>query len=190
VDLTTLRDDIAASTPQDWHRVEAGPQYRDRFTTSTYYDDDRKRVEVEVSWHHDLMVLRADIDVSIAWGMDVDIDPKERDLRVEGWAKLLDLDEPPRLFFADIFYRGALVDRVVLCSVDYGDGCVPLPDVSGVADELQPETEGRRYRYTATPWELGVARLIHDTAFLLGGKSFDSYIERAQMGPPDDLPPI
>jgi hypothetical protein len=182
--LDEIRQLVMMSLPQDWHRIAAGPNNRDRSIVTEHYGaDGEKHTELNVTGHYEFMVLRVDVDISVAWGMDVDVDPEDRGLRVEGWATKLELPKPPRLFFADTFYRGALVDRDLLC--DAGDVCLPLPDPAGIADELQPKTDGLRYRYRASRRHIALARLIYDLSYP-GSCSFDAALERAGIRPEDE----
>jgi hypothetical protein len=187
--LDEIRQLVMMSLPQDWHRIAGGPSYRDRSIVTERRDadgdrhDGDKHTELNVTGHDEFMVLRVDVDISIAWGMDVDIDPEDRGLRVEGWANKLELPKPPRLFFADTFYRGALVDRDLLCHA--GDVCLPLPDPAGIADELQPKTDGLCYRYRASRRHIALARLIYDLSYP-GSCSFDAALDTAGIRPDDE----
>jgi hypothetical protein len=182
--LDEIRQLVMMSLPQDWHRIAAGPNHRDRSIVTEHRGaDGETHTEQNVTGHDEFMVLRVDVDISVAWGMDVDIDPEDRGLRVEGWAKTLELPKPPRLFLADTFYRGALVDRDLLCHA--GDVCLPLPDPAGIADKLQPKTDGLRYRYRASRRHIALARLIYDLSYP-GSCSFDAALEIAGIRPEDE----
>jgi hypothetical protein len=182
--LDEIRQLVMMSLPQDWHRIAGGPSKRGRFiVTERRGADGDTHTELNVTGHDEFMVLRVDVDISVAWGMEIDIDPEDRDLRVEGWAKKLELPKPPRLFFADTFYRGALVDRDLLCHA--GNVCLPLPDPADIADELQPKTDGLRYRYRASRRHIALARLIYDLSYP-GACSFDTALEIAGIRPDDE----
>jgi hypothetical protein len=102
-----------------WHWVKDGPHYRDRFVDlNTTLEDGSDQHAVGTDAHGSLLVLLADVDVSIAWRMPLHWNGSGSDLSCEGWSQRLDVKRPPEAMYADVFFRGALVDRGVLCAVD------------------------------------------------------------------------
>lgn len=169
MELTELRAKVLEAGTSGWHLVEDGPHYRDRFVDlSTTREDGSPRYAVGADAHRSLVVLRGDVDISMTWGMPFKWDNQSRDLSADGWAQRLDLASSPEAMYADVFFRGALVDRAVLCAVHshkFGRVCLPYPTSTRIADELLSIDEGLRYGYTASDWELNMARLIHGLDF-------------------------
>ena len=77
--------------------------------------------------------------------------------------------------YADVFYRGSLVDRALLVVADGGRYYVPIPrttypNQTGHAAEELGEPE---HHYTR--WEIGFARIVHSFEH---GRSFDEAMAR------------
>ena len=178
--LEELRSLVLGADVPEWHWVQDGPHYRDRFVDlSTTLEDGSGHYAVGTDAHRSLLVLLADVDVSIAWGMPMHWNGSGRDLSRGGWSQRLDVKRPPVAMYADVFFRGALVDRGVLCAVDshlYGKVCLPYPSAMRIADELRPIDDGKRYAYTASNWDLRLARLVHALDF---SGDFDPCLRRS-----------
>lgn len=111
-------------------------------------------------WHDVRAVLIEDVDIAIEWGMSADPFERRQDYTPE-WAPFP--DRSVELCYADLFYRGALVDRVSIASVDGGRAYLPTP---------KRRDEG--WVVMDRPYQL--VRLIND---IMGGREFDSYFERS-----------
>ncbi|ABH00226.1 MULTISPECIES: hypothetical protein [Rhodococcus] len=73
--LDELRKMIRETTTEDWNHIHcwgggAGPSYRDRTVTALVGKTDA--IENEVESHGNVAILRDDLDISIAWGLDLD----------------------------------------------------------------------------------------------------------------------
>ena len=136
-----IRELMRNSAPDDWYTIQEGPTYRSRFAYSTGPDNQWR---LEEDSHHTTLVYRPDVDLTIAHGMDVDSPISDPEL---AWAKAFS-DKSVQLQFADILWRGSLIDRVDYARVDGARGIVPM---GGGHDGLN-----------VTSYERDVARLLHD----------------------------
>ncbi len=109
--------------------------------------------------HSNLAVYRNDIDISIAWGMDMDWagvnDPIKRNY--EFTQDFFDTSGHPQ--FADVFYRGALVDREILVTVDNANALLPLP--RAMWGETDDPTKPNRIGESVTQWQFDFGHLVH-----------------------------
>lgn len=95
-----------------------GPSYLNRFTVWSTANNDS--VGLDVDSHGNLAVLKEDLSISVAWGLEHNADFKEE------WAN----DFPDRRassYFVDFFYNGNLIYRDIYVSVDGGRANIPLP---------------------------------------------------------------
>lgn len=152
MNMSELRSTILESSLNDWKRVPVqGPTYRDRFVPWLSPAD--KTSGIEVHSHSDVAVFEPDIDLTMAFGMRA---PGAVENPSFKWAKFPDPEITTHI--ADIFWRGALVDRVDYISVD-GHRC-NLPIGGG--------HQGLRI----TKYDYTIARILD---YLEGGDRFDQY---------------
>lgn len=93
--------------------------------------------------------------------------PEERDYLLENFDQYKDVrfpDKKIRYQSIDVFYRGTVIDRVLVHSIDGDRSYLPL------ADEI---SDG----WTVPAWEHDVTRLVDG---LRGGSEFDSYFARTK----------
>lgn len=156
---------ITGSSPDDWALIEiVGDVYLDRLEQAS--SGDRNWLEVES--HGYLAVYRADVDLRLAWGMT-----KDTGLTFEGW------DFPDRSIdrqYVDGFWRGALVARWPVLSVDGGRCYLPSPYLSAVETGARPQ-DLEIVGTTVKASETALARLLQR---VLGrdDRDFDSYLQR------------
>jgi hypothetical protein len=121
MDLFALRKLITESRDEEWHTVKNGPYFHDGFgevqSAEGHY--------LEHQTHYYRFVLMSDVDVSIEFGMSLDSDRNAVSLKGFGWDFTFP-DESLRREFIDIFYRGALVDRLLVLDVDGGRSTLPI----------------------------------------------------------------
>ena len=147
MNLRELRSVLTRSDPSEWSKVDSdGPLYRNGFVVSGLRDDGRI---TDVYWHHSAAVYREDIDLTIQWGMDMDPTRDRDDWHFIWQEKLISKRVSP--YRVDAFWRGVLVDRYALISVDNGHGLVPFPHTSG----SEPD-----WYDAVTEREVAVARLV------------------------------
>ncbi|ELB95049.1 MULTISPECIES: hypothetical protein [Rhodococcus] len=156
--LDELRKIIRETTTEDWNHIHcwgggAGPSYRDRTVTALVGKTDA--IENEVESHGNVAILRDDIDISIAWGLDLDFrglrDAGSRPPRSFDWAKNFP-NEDVWISIGDIFYRGSLVDRVLFAVVDGGRVLLPWAH-----EQFSGPDEGD---VVTSSWEYDFARLV------------------------------
>lgn len=169
--LQELRGLIASTTGSDWERVATGPYFHDGF--SSVWDKEGSRIE-EARSHGEKAVLIDDIDVSLEWGFTWSDDRDESWPWADGFP-----DQKAHSFWVDIFYRGALVDRVRLVSVD--GGRADLPTAGAVrndgGDPGQPAPSMASYDWYVDDWDYDVARVINS----IRGLDFDQYFRGAGL---------
>ncbi|MCV7285346.1 hypothetical protein H7J87_08395 [Mycolicibacterium wolinskyi] len=163
MDLHTLRHKIADSTSGGWNKITcwgagSGPVYH--YGLSSENGDNG--IETEAKGHANTAVLIEDVDISIAWGYDPDetqrIDHRQT-FDYDFLPELADDDTPVTRIYADVFYRGALVDRMLFAVADGGRYYVPIPRTVypnrvSVRERGEPE-----HHYTR--WQLGFASLLN-----------------------------
>jgi hypothetical protein len=153
--LHEIRTAIRESAAEYWNYIPEGPLFNYNLGTS----DGSAQV---FGWHDARAVLEDDVDIALEFGMSDDpFDHKEK--WTEDWAHFPDTQIVG--FYCDVFYRGALVDRVLLTSVDGGRATLPLPD-------RKRDGSG----WTVNDWPHELARLVND---LHGRRDFEDYFERS-----------
>jgi hypothetical protein len=153
MNLYALRKLIGETWSDHWNLINDGPQYN--YNLGTIND-----VATVTGWHHARAVLTEDVDVALEFGMTDDPFGHRENWRAD-WAPFAD----PKVSgeYCDVFYRGALVDRVHLVSVDGGRAILPLP-------------HHREGQWTVMDWDYTVARLVDD---LTGHREFATYFENS-----------
>ncbi|MDQ0649513.1 hypothetical protein QFZ53_003709 [Microbacterium natoriense] len=144
---------ISESWDEWWNYIPEGPLYNYNLGTSNGGAS-------VFGWHDARAILNEDVDIAIEWGMSEDPFENRRDYKPE-WAPFP--DPTAHLCYADIFYRGALVDRVLMASVDGGRAYLPAP-----------EHKDGKLIVMDRPYQL--VRLIND---ITGTRDFESYFERS-----------
>jgi len=168
--LDELRHIIIASDADDWH-VLSGPSYLDRFMPVEVGRGDEMVYELRHGEHDSRAVFKPDVDVSIAWGLHLNPDePAYFSEWTQGFP-----DKNAYAYYADVFYRGSLVDRVPIVAVDGGRYKIAIPeqDLEEISN-MQPKLIG----YWLGPWKNAVGKLITN---LVGGYSYEEGLKRASI---------
>lgn len=112
-------------------------------------------------YHSARAVFIDDIDVALEWGMPEDpLEPNEGEFTAE-WAPFR--NPSIKLCFADVFYRGSLVERVSIASVDGNRVYLPTPEQQDDA-------------WVVSDREFHLARVINDIA---GKRDFETFFKRS-----------
>ncbi|TQK19110.1 hypothetical protein FBY40_1601 [Microbacterium sp. SLBN-154] len=151
--LHEIWKEIIESHEGYWNYIPRGPLFNYNLGTSNG--------AAWVAGYHDARaVLLHDVDIALEFGMDSNI-WQEREPAKPEWAPFADRE----VFFVwcDIMYRGSLVDRVELASVDGGRATLPFP-----------EKRDGEWIVMDRPYHL--ARVIDD---IQGGREFEEYFERS-----------
>lgn len=151
--LHEIWNKISESWDEWWNFIPEGPLFNYNLGTSN-------GTAAVLGWHDARAVLNENVNISIEWGMPEDPFENRRDYKPE-WAKFP--DPTAHLVYADLFYAGALVDRVLMASVDGGRAYLPVP-----------KREGDRWVVMDRPYQL--VRLISDIS---GSRDFDDYFKRS-----------
>jgi len=159
---------VTGSAGSDWEMLPPGPLYLDRLGEVVSAEGHW----VEVDTHHYMAVYREDVDLRLAWGLQVD----DR-LRFEG---LTFLHDSISRFAVDAFWHGALVARWYLLLVD--EGRCYLPNVGHEFVRTSDSALGgvQPFALSATASEIRLATLLND---LVGRHSQEtaSYFEQANV---------
>lgn len=166
--LEELRQTIIESDREhDWHDI----------ITGTYFSEVPDVDNDTFEWHQSMIVYKEDVDLSIQWGMDArgmdHVKTADQIWREHGHFP----DMEARVELADVFWRGALVDRVQLVVVDGGRALLPIGDQRALNFDhaAAPGNQEIKWEYSATHFEIGVARLLD------GGGEFDRYFGQTTM---------
>ncbi|WP_374947105.1 hypothetical protein [Agreia sp.] len=113
---------IEPTGPAQWNAITFGPMYHQNLSAS---GNGQGGSVVRVAQHGTRAVLSDDVDISIEFGMDA------ATIQIEAlldWVKPANFEyDNARPFFVDLFYRGALVDRVIAVWIDQFRAALPLP---------------------------------------------------------------
>ncbi|WP_020101070.1 hypothetical protein [Mycobacterium sp. 360MFTsu5.1] len=165
MDLHTLREKIIESSPEEWNKITcwgdaAGPVYRYSLTSERGESD----IQTEAKGHSNTAVLIADIDISIAWGWDPDESlwgPRGgRDFDFSDFLPIFPDDDVSRMY-TDVFYRGALVDRVLFVVADGGRHYVPIPRTTYPDKPGYTAAEYGEPEHHYTRWQIGLATVVN-----------------------------
>ena len=155
MNLFTLEQQITETWDERWHLLADGPQFHYNLGTVG-------NVASVFGYHSWRAVLNEDVDIAIEFGLNDD--PSNDDGNwTAPWAPFPDESVHGR--YADVFYRGALVDRELLASVDGGRAVLPIPSRQGK-------------KWVASHWEHELARLVDE---LNGHSEFVDYFTRSGM---------
>jgi hypothetical protein len=161
-----IRKTITASSPDDWAVIAAdGLTFLARFGGVS----SRKQHWLETDSHVCLAVYKADIDLRLAWGLTLG-----EGLEFDGFNFA---DSSITRQAVDGFWRGALVTRWYVLSVDGHRGYLPDPHPAHAGPGEGARDSGT-VRWTAKASEVALARLLQAQVHE-GGRDFDSYMEQA-----------
>jgi hypothetical protein len=129
-----------------------------------------------VEEHHSIAVLQRDIDVRIAWGYDPNFGRGEEDTYFKEHAFA---DPKVSAELGDVFYRGALVQRHWLLSVDSGRALLPMPTRRLIEGADLMSRDPNDYELFVTQPEVNFARLLNDLRKTYD--DFGSYLRRSNF---------
>jgi hypothetical protein len=185
VDLNTIRQTIIDSSREDWNKLSccgpgAGPAYWYGLSSAR----GEHGVATEARSHANFAVLIDDVEISIAWGYN----PDESLLSGSNGEHLDFSDVLPALagkslsrVYADVFYRGALVDRKLYAVAD--GGYVPIPRITYPHQTSDTDRGDPEYHYTR--WDLGFAIILNSFG---QPEPFDQFLAKLEYIFDDDMP--
>ncbi|NIL86531.1 hypothetical protein RhoFasGS6_03935 [Rhodococcus fascians] len=156
--LDAVRAAIAGTdADEDWNHITCwgggGPSYRDRAAFSDASES-----------HSNVAILKSNVDISIAWGMQLDErEPGKPPARSFDWADNLP-DSSVNILIGDVFYRSGLIDRVLMASID-GARCL-LPWAH------QQHSGPHKGKITTSQWWYDFTYLVDG---MEGMRQFDEY---------------
>lgn len=165
--LNELQNLVIQSQPEDWHMIPAGAFFTDAPNIDTG----------SFEQHDYLLVYREDVDLTIQWGMRArGFDHVEKAKQL--WPNAAFPDPAADVYHVDAFWRGVLVDRENVVSVDGCRAYLPLGSsrVTNWEGGGGPAPEVPEYEHTATPWQAALARVVDNDR-----DEHDSYMSRAGL---------
>lgn len=154
---------ITESTPGDW-KVTTGPTFLHRLGNVRTGG----QTWLEADSYDYIAVYKPDVDLRLAWGL-----PYGDNLSYPGWTFP---DPKISRLLADGFWRGALVARWQVLSVD-GNRCyLPHPDLIVAETGALPHDPVVPTGTTVKTSEIGLARLLQQMVLRHATRSFDDYL--------------
>ena len=152
--LYEIRQLITETEPDYWNVITSGPLFN-------YNLGNINEVATVAGWHYGRAVLIEDVDIALEYGM-----PAHAHAR-EGWApEWAQFPDPSASAeYCDVLYRGSIVDRVLLASVDGGRAVLPVP-------------ERREGGWIVMDWPYHLARLVDGFG---GSCDFEEYFEHSEI---------
>lgn len=156
---------IKTSSPRQWRQITEGPTYRGFFVESGAYGEP---AGVRYLEHPHTAVFEDDVDLTVAWGLDPTsaIDSGTLDFGFPNNFPDPDASED----LADFFYRGALIHRERLLSVDGNRALLPI------CMQRASRADKKKLEFFTTSESRDVARLVHSFTH---PADFDEYLSRA-----------
>lgn len=152
MNLHQLLETVRNSRPSQWAKInQYGPIEPPHFHSSS----DGRSITLDVTTHYEQAVFIENVNLSLAWGLDVDYsDPtsKHDRRRAFAWADAF-VNSDVSLIYVDVRWAGALVYRQTLAIVDGSHGCIPLPRTAGSNPDDTP-------KYEVSSDEVALAKLI------------------------------
>jgi hypothetical protein len=168
--LDEIRSIVAHTTAAHWHILTGdAPTYLNRFGEARAADEHW----LQHSEHEARAVLRRDLDVGLAWGME------GRSSRGESlepdWTSST-LARRATASVVEVLYRGQPVDRAVYAVIDDAHGLVPWPRArfargTAVADAELEALEVSR-------WQRDLVVLLRELGVVVGAGSVEDYMRR------------
>lgn len=167
--LDEIRSIVADTTAADWHVLSGdAPTYLNRFAEIHGADEHW----LQHSEHDARAVLRRDLDVGLAWGME---DRSGGESLEPDWTSTT-LARRATASVVEVLYRGQPVDREVYAVIDSGHGLVPWPRArfaqgAALAD-AKPEA------LEVSSWQRDLVVLLRDLGVAVGAGSVEDYMRR------------
>jgi hypothetical protein len=168
--LDEIRSIVADTTAAHWHILSGdAPTYLNRFGEVRGADDHW----LQHSEHDARAVLRRDLDVGLAWGME-DRSSGGESLEPD-WTSTT-LARRATASVVEVLYRGQPVDREIYAVIDNGHGLVPWPRArfaQGVAvADVEPEA------LEVSSWQRDLVVLLRGLGVAVGAGSVEDYMRR------------
>lgn len=121
---------IRNSRATDWHNIPcwgsgSGPSYKDHFQFWDSYNGEANKILLQT--HSNRATFKPDISISLAWGLDNNIEFGERERITEEWATKFPDKNGALSAWVDFFYNDSLVLRTLYAAVDGGRCKLPFP---------------------------------------------------------------
>lgn len=170
--MSQLDQILQVTNADHWELIEAGPTFLHSYLVVGGGPGSSRIAGVE--YHDSIAVLKADIDIRIAWGYDPDFGERRRQFFGEHTFP----DSAIGVELSDVFFRGALVQRRHLISVDGGRAVLPMPRTRRKADTAPTSRSHDDFEQVVTRQAVNCARLVDR---LSGNTEFDTYLYRSGL---------
>ena len=157
--LDEVRDLLKRTSESEWHRIEAPTFYA---VLEAFQVVDHQ--ELSVNYHTDSAVYRDNVALTIGWGLQ----RQSGDTFTPDYLEKFPLEKPIRRTCVDVFWNGAVIDRVSLDILETSYLPSPMP---------HHDRRHKLERYTVEAYEVGMARLAHHLDKLYD--DFDENLSRA-----------
>jgi hypothetical protein len=168
--LDEIRSIVADTTAAHWHVLSGdAPTYLNRFGEIRGADEHW----LQHSEHDARAVLRRDLDVGLAWGME-DRSSGGESLEPD-WTSTT-LARRATASVVDVLYRGQPVDREVYAVIDNGHGLVPWPRARFAGDAALADVKPEALEVSS--WQRDLVMLLRDLGVAVGAGSVEDYMRR------------
>lgn len=170
--LYELEQIFEETSSDHWEVTSGGPMFLHGYQVTSWPGNEPQITGVEE--HVSIAVLRGDIDVRIAWGYDPDFGRKEE----YNYFKEHTFPDPSvYVRLADVFYRGALVQRHWLLSVDGARALLPMPTARKKNGASITSHDPNDFEWFVTQRKVNFARLVNGLEERFS--DFDDYLRRS-----------
>jgi hypothetical protein len=174
VTLDEIRSIVADTTASDWHVLSGdAPTYLNRFGEVRGADE---HWLLQHSEHETRAVLRRDLDVGLAWGMEYRSSGGEA---IEPDWTSTTLARRANASVVEVLYRGQPVDREVYAVIDNGHGAVPWPRARFAQGAARDDVAYEALE--VSPWQRDLVVLLRDLGVAVGAGSVEDYMRRCRI---------
>jgi hypothetical protein len=171
VQLFELEKIFEETSSVHWEVITGGPTFLHGYRVGGSQNEARIS---GVEEHYSVAVLRADIDLRIAWGYDPDFGRREE---YSYFKEHTFADPAVSTELGDVFYRGALVQRHWLLSVDGSRALLPMPTARHKDGASLISEDPNDYEQFVTQRQVNFARLVNDLRESYA--DFEEYLRRS-----------
>ena len=173
--LDEIRSIVAHTTAAHWHVLsEDAPTYLNRFGEVRGADEHW----LQHAEHEARAVLRRDLDVGLAWGMEARSNGAES--LEPDWTSTT-LARRATASVVEVLLRGQPVDREVYAVIDNAHGLVPWPRARFAQGADVADADAKPEALEVSRWQRDVVVLLRDLGAAIGAGSVEDYMRRCSI---------